>query len=69
MADGLSSGYLGHRRDGGGSPMSTTATNNDQPPSHPVGHFLSGGGELGALMRSYDWETTPLGPPASCHRV
>ena len=26
--------------------------------------FLEGGGELGALMRSYDWTTTPLGPPA-----
>src|SRR5277367_1278667 len=26
--------------------------------------FLSGGGELGALMRDYDWQSTPLGPPA-----
>ncbi|HWP07124.1 MAG TPA: ATP-binding protein [Polyangiaceae bacterium] len=26
--------------------------------------FLEGGGELGALMRSYDWTTTPLGPPS-----
>jgi signal transduction histidine kinase/DNA-binding response OmpR family regulator len=25
--------------------------------------FLEGGGELGALMRSYDWTTTPLGAP------
>lgn len=25
--------------------------------------FLAGGGELGALTRSYDWESTPLGPP------
>jgi signal transduction histidine kinase len=25
--------------------------------------ILSGGGELGALMRSKDWSTTPLGPP------
>ena len=30
-----------------------------------VHDFLSGGGELGALMRAYPWETTPLGPPAS----
>ena len=26
--------------------------------------FLSGGGELGAFMRSHPWETTSLGPPA-----
>jgi PAS domain S-box-containing protein len=26
--------------------------------------FLSGGGELGALMRAFDWEKTSLGPPA-----
>jgi PAS domain S-box-containing protein len=25
--------------------------------------FLSGGGELGALMRAYRWDTTSLGPP------
>src|SRR3569832_884764 len=26
--------------------------------------FLADGGELGALMRDYDWSTSPLGPPA-----
>ncbi len=25
--------------------------------------FLSGGGEMGALMRAHDWEATPLGAP------
>ena len=25
--------------------------------------FMSGGGAMGALMRSHDWTTTPLGPP------
>jgi PAS domain S-box-containing protein len=25
--------------------------------------FLAGGGEMGALMRSHDWQATPLGPP------
>ena len=25
--------------------------------------FLSGGGELGAMVRAYDWSKTPLGPP------
>ena len=27
--------------------------------------FLSGGGELGALMRAHPWDASPLGPPAS----
>ncbi|WP_114947227.1 PAS domain-containing sensor histidine kinase [Microvirga calopogonii] len=26
-------------------------------------YFLSGGGEMGALMRAHDWSTSPLGPP------
>jgi PAS domain S-box-containing protein len=25
--------------------------------------FLAGGGEMGALMRAYDWGSTPIGPP------
>ena len=25
--------------------------------------FLSGGGELGAMVRAYDWSKTSLGPP------
>jgi len=27
-------------------------------------NFLSGGGEMGALMRAHDWSATSLGPPA-----
>ncbi len=27
--------------------------------------FLSGGGEMGALIRAYDWASSPLGPPGS----
>lgn len=27
--------------------------------------FLAGGGEMGALLRSYDWSLTPLGRPAN----
>ena len=34
-------------------------------PRESIRDFLSGGGELGALMRAYPWETTPLGPPES----
>ena len=30
----------------------------------PTTSFLDGGGELGALMRAFDWSATPLGPPA-----
>ncbi|HEY2591678.1 MAG TPA: hypothetical protein VGI35_08830, partial [Steroidobacteraceae bacterium] len=25
--------------------------------------FLTGGGEMGARMRAFDWSKTPLGPP------
>lgn len=32
---------------------------------HPKFDFLSGGGEMGALMRLNDWAATPLGPPAT----
>ena len=28
-----------------------------------IGDFLAGGGELGGLMRGYNWSETPLGPP------
>lgn len=28
-----------------------------------VNHFLSGGGEMGALTRAFDWSQTPLGAP------
>ena len=31
--------------------------------------FLQGGGELGALMRAYDWAKTPLGPPRNWPRA
>ncbi|WP_106595236.1 PAS domain-containing sensor histidine kinase [Dyadobacter jiangsuensis] len=26
-------------------------------------HFIQGGGEMGALTRSFDWSQTPIGPP------
>lgn len=32
-------------------------------PLHDDG-FLAGGGEMGALIRAYDWDKSPLGPPA-----
>ena len=35
----------------------TKATQPDAP------DFLAAGGELGAMMRAYDWTATPLGPP------
>ncbi len=31
----------------------------------PGADFLAGGGELGALMRGFDWQATPLGPPSN----
>ena len=33
----------------------------DAAPASPA--FLTGGGEMGALMRSHDWRTSPIGPP------
>jgi hypothetical protein len=35
----------------------------DEGGSRPL-EFLSGGGEMGALMRAHDWTQSPLGPPA-----
>jgi signal transduction histidine kinase len=32
---------------------------------HATPSFLSGGGEMGALMRAFDWAATPLGSPAA----
>jgi signal transduction histidine kinase/ActR/RegA family two-component response regulator len=38
---------------------------------HPIDHpdgaliFMSGGGEMGALMRAHDWSTSPLGHPST----
>ncbi len=32
------------------------------PAVQPELDFLSGGGEMGTLMRAHDWSTTPLGP-------
>ena len=38
-------------------------------PSHPAKpmalNFLNGGGEMGAIIRAYDWASTPLGPPGA----
>jgi hypothetical protein len=35
------------------------------PPAFDGMQFMSGGGELGALMRGHDWTRTPLGAPSS----
>ena len=45
--------------------MSASATISGPASRELVRGFLSGGGELGALMRAFPWETTPLGPPES----
>jgi hypothetical protein len=36
---------------------------NTQPKASRI-NFLDGGGQMGALMRTYDWGRTPLGDPA-----
>ena len=33
------------------------------PQNHREPHLFEGGSEAGALMRSHDWSTTPLGVP------
>ncbi len=35
-----------------------------RPDTDATPNFLSGGGEMGALMRAKNWAETPLGPPA-----
>jgi hypothetical protein len=37
----------------------------DRPQRESRRGFLSGGGELGELIRAFHWEATPLGPPES----
>ncbi|MFZ2007108.1 MAG: ATP-binding protein, partial [Stellaceae bacterium] len=44
--------------------MNELITTDDEPSQSSLLGFLSGGGELGALMRSHPWEATSLGPPA-----
>jgi len=43
-------------------PKAVTDSKPPDPSAGPVA-FLAGGGELGALMRAFDWHATPLGPP------
>ena len=38
-------------------------THSDPPGQAGALMFLSGGGELGAMMRAHDWSTSPLGHP------
>jgi hypothetical protein len=38
---------------------------NDSPGRPAIADFLSGGGELGELLRGYDWSKTPLGAPST----
>jgi signal transduction histidine kinase/DNA-binding response OmpR family regulator len=47
--------------------MSVVSTDRarSRPRAAGAGDPLAGGGELGALMRAYDWRSSPLGPPAS----
>ena len=45
--------------------MNELATAFEPVASGPIRDFLSGGGELGSLMRVHDWNATPLGPPQS----
>ena len=61
-----------HQRISGSKPMGNIIHTEDrkaslysQGPGVPCGvlSFLGGAGEMGARLRAYDWETSPLGPP------
>ena len=43
---------------------STPTTQPDGTSEKPELSFLSGGGEMGARMRAFDWSTSPVGPAA-----
>ncbi len=43
--------------------MSASATTNGATSRGPIRDFLAGGGELGARLRAYPWNTTSLGSP------
>jgi hypothetical protein len=42
--------------------MHTQPVQASETAHHPAAAPFPGGGELGALIRSHDWSTTPLGP-------
>lgn len=44
------------------SPRPAPIVQHSDPSCNPL-TFLSGGGEVGALMRAHDWSTSPLGHP------
>src|SRR5215471_3489425 len=52
-----------YRPDECGQIIGGSAVIRDEGGSRPP-QFLSGGGEMGALMRAHDWTQSPLGPPA-----
>jgi hypothetical protein len=35
----------------------------------PVPRFLQDGGEMGAIMRTHDWKSTPLGTPENWPQI
>ena len=44
--------------------MSSTTQQSEEASASPELSFLSGGGEMGARMRAFDWSTSPVGPAA-----
>ena len=44
---------------------SKTLPGRDSPSGTKLAAFLSGEGEMAALMRAKDWSATPLGPPGT----
>jgi PAS domain S-box-containing protein len=62
LAELASLGYGRIPRDASGLRARSMELENDRAGSRPDLSFLEGGGELGALIRAYDWSRTSLGP-------
>lgn len=55
----------GESKDGMGNFSPTNSISNANPSAspHPSGNLFPGGGQMGKMMREYDWDAHPLGNP------
>ena len=45
--------------------MADLRPKSEMPLRYPIPPFLQGGGDMGALMRAYDWKSTSFGEPGT----
>src|ERR1700730_7807662 len=60
-----SSGTMAARRQASGMAAKQSDSKESTPKGISAPAFMQGGGEMGALMRAYDWRSSPIGPPAA----